>query len=66
MYWTNLLHIVMSVDESDFDWCTPVAAADGEQLIQLFGGLTIKLRVRTHPHSTLIELQDVDQVSFCS
>ncbi|CAH0578321.1 unnamed protein product [Chrysodeixis includens] len=47
-------------EEADFDWCAPVAAADGEQLIQFLGGHTIKLRVRTHPHSTLIELQDVD------
>jgi hypothetical protein len=43
-------------------WCAPVAAAEGEQLLQLQGGFTVKLRVRTHPHSTLLELQDVDQV----
>nr|XP_049694087.1 intermembrane lipid transfer protein VPS13B isoform X1 [Helicoverpa armigera]XP_049694095.1 intermembrane lipid transfer protein VPS13B isoform X1 [Helicoverpa armigera] len=46
--------------ELDEDWCPPVIAVDGEQLIQYYGGITIKLRVRTHPHSTLIELQDVD------
>ncbi|XP_075990406.1 vacuolar protein sorting 13B isoform X2 [Anticarsia gemmatalis] len=42
------------------EWCAPVAAADGEQLLQFHGGITVKLRVRTHPHSTLLELQDTD------
>ncbi|KAJ0183610.1 hypothetical protein K1T71_000033 [Dendrolimus kikuchii] len=43
------------------EWCPPVAITDGEQLLQLRGGATIKLCVRTHPHSTHLELQDVDQ-----
>ncbi|XP_059059916.1 intermembrane lipid transfer protein VPS13B [Achroia grisella] len=42
------------------EWSAPVAATEGEQLLQLFGNLTVKLRVRTHHHSTLLELQDVD------
>ncbi|CAH2103450.1 unnamed protein product [Euphydryas editha] len=48
-------------DEGSYEWCQPIAIADGEQLLQLSGDVTVKLRVRTHPHSTLIELQDVDQ-----
>ncbi|KAH9643537.1 hypothetical protein HF086_016744 [Spodoptera exigua] len=47
-------------DELEQEWCSPVVAADGEHLLQYSGGITIKLRVRTHPHSTLLELQDVD------
>ncbi|CAG9558247.1 unnamed protein product [Danaus chrysippus] len=43
------------------DWSQPIAIADGEQLVQLSGGVTIKIRIRTHPHSTLVELQDVDE-----
>ncbi|KAM3969019.1 vacuolar protein sorting 13B [Aphomia sociella] len=42
------------------DWCAPVAAAEGEQLLQVCSGVTVKLRVRTYHHSTLLELQDVD------
>nr|XP_034839520.1 vacuolar protein sorting-associated protein 13B [Maniola hyperantus] len=45
----------------NYDWSQPVAIADGEHLLQMSGGVTIKVRVRTHPHSTLVELQDVDQ-----
>ncbi|XP_022832298.1 uncharacterized protein LOC111360569 [Spodoptera litura] len=48
-------------EELEQEWCSPVVAADGEHLLQYYGGITIKLRVRTHPHSTLLELQDVDQ-----
>ncbi|CAH0716660.1 unnamed protein product, partial [Brenthis ino] len=48
-------------DETLYEWCQPIAVADGEQLLQLPRGVTIKVRVRTHPHSTLIELLDVDQ-----
>ncbi|XP_049885072.1 intermembrane lipid transfer protein VPS13B isoform X3 [Pectinophora gossypiella] len=43
------------------DWCPPVAVTDGEQLVQLTRTITVKLRVRTFPHSTLIEFRDVDQ-----
>lgn len=46
------------------EWCLPIAIADGEQLLQLSGGVTIKVRVRPYPHSTLVELQGVDQVSY--
>ncbi|XP_052752571.1 intermembrane lipid transfer protein VPS13B isoform X4 [Galleria mellonella] len=41
-------------------WCAAVAAAEGEQLVQVCGGVTVKLRVRTHHHTTLLELHDVD------
>ncbi|XP_038216589.1 uncharacterized protein LOC119835687 [Zerene cesonia] len=56
-----LLVVGVVREELDPDWSQPMAVADGEQLLQLSGGLTIKVRVRTHPHSTLIELQDIDQ-----
>ncbi|CAG4977886.1 unnamed protein product [Colias eurytheme] len=56
-----LLVVGVPREELDPDWSQPMAVADGEQLLQLSGGLTIKVRVRTHPHSTLIELQDIDQ-----
>lgn len=43
-------------------WCAPVALAAGEQLVQLAGGATVKMKLSPHPHSTLLELKDVDQV----
>ncbi|XP_048004674.1 vacuolar protein sorting-associated protein 13B-like [Leguminivora glycinivorella] len=43
------------------EWSEGVAAAGGEQLVQLPGGDTVKLRVRPHPHSSLLELKDVDE-----
>ncbi|KPJ21042.1 hypothetical protein RR48_00136 [Papilio machaon] len=42
-------------------WCVPVGVVSGEQLVQL-AGLTVKLRVRTSPHSTLLDIQHVQQV----
>ncbi|RVE51488.1 hypothetical protein evm_003889 [Chilo suppressalis] len=48
---------------SDLYWCAPVAVTEGEQLVQLYGGRTVKLRVQTYPHSTLLQLRDVDEVS---
>ncbi|KAI8430531.1 hypothetical protein MSG28_000768 [Choristoneura fumiferana] len=47
--------------EVEPEWSAGVAAAGGEQLVQLAGGVTVKLRAHPHPHSTLLELQDVDQ-----
>ncbi|KPJ06308.1 Vacuolar protein sorting-associated protein 13B [Papilio machaon] len=41
-------------------WCVPVGVVSGEQLVQL-AGLTVKLRVRTSPHSTLLDIQHVQQ-----
>ncbi|XP_026331803.1 uncharacterized protein LOC113239151 isoform X1 [Hyposmocoma kahamanoa] len=41
-------------------WCPPVAVTEGEQLVQLNHRMTIKLRVRVNPHSTYIELREVD------
>ncbi|KAJ8737284.1 hypothetical protein PYW07_000555 [Mythimna separata] len=56
-----ILTFARGKEDGEKEWCSPVVTADGEQLLQYYGGLTIKLRVRTHPHSTLLELQDVDQ-----
>ncbi|XP_068617900.1 intermembrane lipid transfer protein VPS13B isoform X2 [Battus philenor] len=50
-----------SEDDRRPQWCPAVAVADGEHLLQLVGGDTLKLRVRTAPHSTLLELQDIEQ-----
>ncbi|XP_060809400.1 uncharacterized protein LOC106130565 isoform X3 [Amyelois transitella] len=51
-------------EEVEPQWCPAVVAADGEQLLQLQTGITLKLRVRTYPHSTLLELQDVDHTDL--
>ncbi|XP_037868646.1 uncharacterized protein LOC101746464 isoform X2 [Bombyx mori] len=48
-------------DDGNKEWCQPAAMTDGEQLVQLPDNVTIKLRVHAHPHSTHIELQNVDQ-----
>ncbi|XP_053623621.1 uncharacterized protein Vps13B [Plodia interpunctella] len=45
-------------------WCPAVAVTDGEQLLQLQSGMTVKLRVRTYPHSTLLELRDIDHTDI--
>ncbi|KAL4717819.1 hypothetical protein ACJJTC_000968 [Scirpophaga incertulas] len=55
---------VLSSNEEEPSWCPPVAITDGEQLLQLHGGLTVKMRVRTHPHSTFLDFQDVDQTDI--
>ncbi|XP_013137520.1 PREDICTED: uncharacterized protein LOC106102547 [Papilio polytes] len=47
-------------DERSPMWCVPVGVVTGEQLVQL-SSITVKLRVRTSPHSTLLELQHVKQ-----
>ncbi|KAL0902781.1 hypothetical protein ABMA27_000580 [Loxostege sticticalis] len=57
----QFLTLARDIETGDHSWSAPVAVADGEQLVQLSGGLTVKLRVRTHPHSSLLELHDVDQ-----
>ncbi|XP_063545729.1 uncharacterized protein LOC134753720 [Cydia strobilella] len=48
-------------EHQDPEWSDGVAAAGGEQLVQLPDGDTVKLRVRPHPHSSLLELKDVDE-----
>ncbi|KAJ2954658.1 hypothetical protein O0L34_g2954 [Tuta absoluta] len=40
-------------------WHGPVEMCGGEQLVQLVGGATLKLRAHPYPHSTLLELHDV-------
>ncbi|XP_041987845.1 vacuolar protein sorting-associated protein 13B isoform X2 [Aricia agestis] len=54
------LTVARAMGDSDPVWCQPVAMADGEQLLQLPNATTIKVCVRTNPHSTAFELQDVD------
>ncbi|XP_063634454.1 uncharacterized protein LOC134805094 [Cydia splendana] len=48
-------------EHQDPEWSEGVAAAGGEQLVQLPDSDTVKLRVRPHPHSSLLELKDVDE-----
>ncbi|XP_063374098.1 intermembrane lipid transfer protein VPS13B [Cydia amplana] len=48
-------------EHKDPEWSEGVAAAGGEQLVQLPDSDTVKLRVRRHPHSSLLELKDVDE-----
>ncbi|XP_061707410.1 intermembrane lipid transfer protein VPS13B isoform X2 [Cydia pomonella] len=48
-------------EQRDPEWSEGVAAAGGEQLVQLPDGGTVKLRVRPYPHSSLLELKDVDE-----
>ncbi|XP_063394354.1 intermembrane lipid transfer protein VPS13B [Cydia fagiglandana] len=48
-------------EHKDPEWSEGVAAAGGEQLVQLPDSDTVKLRVRPHPHSSLLELKDVDE-----
>ncbi|VVC87784.1 unnamed protein product [Leptidea sinapis] len=56
-----LLTVSTVREEIPPEWCQPIVVTDGEQLLQMSGGMTIKVRVRTHPHSTLIEFLDIDQ-----
>lgn len=59
----NLINLQNLVEEGEMDWCQPVVVSDGEQLVQLCGGITVKMRIRMHPYSSYIELQEVDHVS---
>ncbi|XP_064076371.1 intermembrane lipid transfer protein VPS13B [Vanessa tameamea] len=58
---TPIIIIGVSRGEGIFEWSQPIAVTNGEQLLHLSGGVTMKMRVRTQPHSTPLELQDVDQ-----
>ncbi|XP_045489894.1 vacuolar protein sorting-associated protein 13B isoform X1 [Pieris rapae] len=48
-------------EESDPDWSESFSVVNGETLIQLTNGVMIKLNIKCNPHTTLIELLDVDQ-----
>ncbi|XP_028176967.1 uncharacterized protein LOC114364842 [Ostrinia furnacalis] len=58
-----LLVLARDTESGVHAWSASLALApiDGEQLVQLSAGLTVKARVRSHPHSTLLELHDVQQ-----
>ncbi|CAK1554618.1 unnamed protein product [Leptosia nina] len=48
-------------EEADPEWSEPFSVHNGETLLQLSTGIMIKLNIKCNPHTTVIELLDVDQ-----
>ncbi|XP_050360676.1 intermembrane lipid transfer protein VPS13B isoform X2 [Nymphalis io] len=61
---TSIITVGVKIGEGIFEWSQPIAVTNGEQLLQLYGGVSMKMRVRTQPHSTPIEFHDVDQTDI--